>query len=36
MQALDLKWLTLVSVDETWSAFALRPYRQGEARQSFR
>src|SRR5581483_6289435 len=32
----DLKWLTLVSVDETWSAFALRPYRPGEARQSFR
>jgi hypothetical protein len=33
---LDLKWLTLISVDETWSAFALRPYRPGEARQSFR
>lgn len=36
LRALDLKWLTLVSVDETWSAFALRPYREGEARQSFR
>jgi len=29
---LDLKWVTLVSVDETWSAFALRPYKPGEAR----
>lgn len=34
--ALDLKWLTLVSVNETWSAFALRPYREGEEKQSFR
>lgn len=32
----DLKWLTLVSVNPTWSAFALRPYKPGEARQSFR
>jgi hypothetical protein len=32
----DLKWLTLVSIDETWSAFALRRYKPGEARQSFR
>jgi hypothetical protein len=36
LNKLDLKWLTLISVDETWSAFALRPYRPGEARQSFR
>jgi len=36
VRMLDLKWLTLVSVDETWSAFALRPYRPGEARQPFR
>ena len=36
LQALDLKWITLVSVNETWSAFALRPYREGEERQSFR
>ena len=36
LQALDLKWLTLVSVNETWSAFALRPYKQGEEKQSFR
>jgi len=25
-----------VSVDDTWSAFSLRPYRPGEARRSFR
>lgn len=36
LQALELKWITLVSVNETWSAFALRPYREGEKRQSFR
>ncbi len=29
----DLKWVTLISVDPTWSAFCLRPYREGEARQ---
>lgn len=32
----DLKWINLVSVDDTWSAFSLRPYKAGEARQSFR
>jgi hypothetical protein len=31
-----LKWVTLVSVNRTWSAFALRPFRPGEKRQSFR
>jgi hypothetical protein len=36
LQKLELKWLTLVSVNETWSAFALRPFREGEAKQSFR
>ncbi len=36
IQQADLKWITLVSVDETWSAFALRPYKSGEPRQSFR
>jgi hypothetical protein len=36
LQAIDLKWITLISVDDTWSAFALRPYKPGEARQSFR
>jgi hypothetical protein len=32
----DLKWITLVSVNDTWSAFAVRPYKPGEERQSFR
>lgn len=36
LQKLDLKWITLVSIDDTWSAFGLRPYREGEKRQSFR
>lgn len=36
LQALDLKWINLISVDATWSAFALRPYKPGEERQTFR
>lgn len=36
LKPLDLKWINLVSVNPTWSAFSLRPYREGEARQSFR
>jgi hypothetical protein len=36
LQGLDLKWITLISVNETWSAFALRPYKEGEQKQSFR
>jgi hypothetical protein len=36
LQQLDLKWINLISVDETWSAFSLRPYKPGEERQSFR
>jgi hypothetical protein len=36
VQQADLKWLTLISVNDTWSAFALRPYKPGEERQSFR
>ena len=32
----DLMWFSLVSIDETWSAFGLRPYKPGEARQTFR
>jgi hypothetical protein len=32
----DLKWINLISVNETWSAFSLRLYRPGEARQTFR
>lgn len=34
LQKLDLKWVNLVSVNETWSAFALRPYREGEEKRS--
>jgi hypothetical protein len=36
LHELDLKWVSLVSVNDTWSAFALRPYRPGEARQAWR
>jgi hypothetical protein len=36
IQQANLKWIVLVSVDETWSAFAVRPYKPGEKRQSFR
>ncbi len=36
VQQADLKWVNLISVDETWSAFSLRPYQPGEERQSFR
>ncbi len=32
---LDLKFINLVSVNDMWSAFALRPYKEGEERQSF-
>jgi hypothetical protein len=32
--ASDLKWVNLVSVDETWSGMAVRPYKPGEARQA--
>ena len=31
-----LMWLSLVSIDDTWSAFGLRPYKPGEPRQTFR
>ena len=34
--AANLKWVNLVSVNETWSAFAVRPYKSGEPIQSFR
>jgi hypothetical protein len=36
LQGLDLKWITLISVNTTWSAFALRPYKEDEEKQSFR
>lgn len=29
----DMKWITLISVNDTWSAFSLRPYRPSEKRQ---
>ena len=29
----DLRWVNLVSVNDTWSAFALRPYKPGEPKQ---
>lgn len=36
VQQAGLKWVILISVDENWSAFSLRPYKPGEERQSFR
>jgi hypothetical protein len=36
VRTLDLKWITLISVNENWSAFALRLYKEGEKKQSFR
>jgi hypothetical protein len=36
LEGTPLKWINLVSVNDTWSAFALRPYKPGEPRQSFR
>jgi hypothetical protein len=36
LRNLDLKWINLISVNELWSAFSLRPYKAGEQKQSFR
>jgi hypothetical protein len=36
LQQVDLKWINLISVNDVWSAFAVRPYKPGEERQSFR
>ena len=36
LQGADLKWINLVSVNDTWSAFGMRPYKPGETRQTFR
>jgi len=36
LQGVELKWVTLVSVNPTWSAFSFRPYRPGEPRQKAR
>ena len=29
LEGSDLMWLSLVSIDDTWSAFGLRPYKPG-------
>ncbi len=36
LEGRDLMWLSLVSVDETWLAFGLRPRTPGKVRQAFR
>ena len=36
LKSVDLKWVTLISVNDTWSAFCLRPYKPGEAKQKTR
>jgi hypothetical protein len=36
LKGVDLMWLSLISIDDTWSAFGLRQYKPGEARQTFR
>jgi hypothetical protein len=36
VRRLDLKWINLVSINETWSAFSMRPCKEGEKKQSFR
>ncbi len=36
LEGTNLKWITLVSLNPTWSAFSLRPYRAGEPRQKNR
>lgn len=36
LKGVDLKWVNLISVNATWSAFALRPYRKGEAKRKER
>ncbi len=33
LKGVDRRYVTLVSVDDTWSAFALRTYKPGEARK---
>ncbi len=36
LKGADLKWVTLISIDDSWSAFCLRPYKPGEEKKSFR
>ncbi|MFN8402812.1 MAG: hypothetical protein U0V48_04565 [Anaerolineales bacterium] len=35
VKELGLKWVNLISVNDTWSAFALRPYKEGEEKQTW-
>ena len=35
VKKLGLKWVNLVSVNDTWSAFALRPFKDGEKKQTW-
>ena len=35
IQGTHLKWVTLISVNETWSAFCFRPLRPGEETNNF-
>src|SRR5262249_55164659 len=35
LRSLDLKWINLISVDDTCSAFSLRPYKLGEEGLTF-
>jgi hypothetical protein len=35
LKTLDMKWVVLISVNDTWSAFAIRPYRKGEMKQNW-
>lgn len=36
LHGIELKWVNLISVNALWSAFAMRPYREGEERQAWR
>ena len=36
LEGSNLMWISLVSIDATWSAFSVRPYKPGEKRQTFR
>lgn len=35
LKDIDLKWINLVSINEAWSAFALRTYKPGEEKQAY-
>lgn len=35
LKDIDLKWINLVSINDTWSAFALRTYKRGEEKQAY-